>query len=100
MADRAAPIAIDPSGVQRRRSRRRGQSPQSSALAVPDRLAPKRCARRPGARQRPLPDAEIDDGKVSWVPPGDTKATPIFMPLKGAAMLGYVPFVGRPAHKL
>jgi hypothetical protein len=34
--------------------------------AVSDRFAPLRCATRPGARQRPLRDAEIDDGKVSW----------------------------------
>ena len=37
----------------RRRSRRR------CAPAATDRLAPKRCATRPAARQRPRPDAEI-----------------------------------------
>src|SRR5262249_51689869 len=31
-----------------------------------DRPAPSRCARRPGARRRPPPDAEIDGGEFSW----------------------------------
>jgi hypothetical protein len=34
---------------------------------------------------------KIDDGKVSWCAlPDDTKAIPIPVPLKGAAMAGYV----------
>ena len=55
--------ARDDVGPAARREWRR-----SSAPAASDRLAPRRSAGQPGARQRPLPDAEIDGGEVSWRP--------------------------------
>src|SRR6516164_5614469 len=41
---------------------------RSRAPAASDRLAPARCATRPEARQRPLRDARIVGGEVSWPP--------------------------------
>src|SRR6516164_457955 len=38
-----------------------------AAPAAMDRLAPKRSVRRPAARQRPRPDAEIVCGEVSFL---------------------------------
>src|SRR5262245_63631870 len=38
---------------------------RSDAPAAPDRSAPKRSAKSPGARQRPRPDAEVYGGEVS-----------------------------------
>ena len=65
----AAPTAIDPSGARGCRPRCRRQSRRSGAPAASDRLAPVRRAIRPAARQRPLPDAEIDGAEVSWPVP-------------------------------
>ena len=42
-----------------------GKADDRCAPAATDRLAPSRCARRPAARQRPRPDAEICGGEVS-----------------------------------
>ena len=39
---------------------------QACAPAASDRRPPSRCAVQLGARQRPLPDVDIVDGKVSW----------------------------------
>src|SRR5262249_4340299 len=50
----------------RHRTVRLPETAQGSARAVTDRFAPKRCATRQGARQRPLPDAENFGGGVSW----------------------------------
>ena len=55
--------ARDDVGRAARRQRRR-----SSAPAATDRFAPSRCATRPGARQRPRPDAKIYGGEVSSSP--------------------------------
>src|SRR5580704_19667668 len=66
MAGQGAPTAIAPSGARRCRCLRRGQTQRSSAPAATDRFAPKRSAKRPGARQRPLPDGEKFYGEVSW----------------------------------
>ena len=43
-----------------------GGKADDDALAATDRLVPSRSARRPGARQHPLPDAEICCGEVSF----------------------------------
>src|SRR6266568_3888893 len=42
----------------------RGESRQAGAPAATDRFALLRCALRPGERQQPLLDAEIDGGEV------------------------------------
>src|SRR5262245_41743411 len=42
---------------------------RSHVRVASDRLAPKRAAKRPAARQPPLPDAEIVYGEVSFEPP-------------------------------
>jgi uncharacterized protein (UPF0335 family) len=46
-----------------------GRNPRQSALAAPDRSAPARCPRLLAVRRHPLPDAEIDDAKVSLACP-------------------------------
>src|SRR4029453_9718903 len=66
MAGQDAPTAIVLSAVRRCRSRRRLRSPRSGAPAALDRFPLMRCATWPGARQRPLLDAEIVCGEVSW----------------------------------
>src|SRR5262249_59681966 len=58
----ADPIAMDRSDARGCHSSRRAGMAQSCAPAVSDRLAPKRRATRPAARQRPPPDAEIVGG--------------------------------------
>src|SRR5258708_33601658 len=68
MAERDAPIAIDPSGARGCRARRRGGSRRRRAPTGPDRLARLRPAASPAARQRPRRDAEIVYGEVSWRP--------------------------------
>src|SRR3954449_9225749 len=67
MVDRAAPRAIDLSGARRCRSRRPTVPARSSAPAATDRFAPMQFAIPPGVRQKPLPEAEIDDAKTSWL---------------------------------
>src|SRR5262245_18813506 len=66
MADQTALTAIGSSGARQCQQDRRGERQQSNVPAAPDRLAPKRSVRRPAARQRPLPDAEIVGGEVSF----------------------------------
>src|SRR5690242_18209517 len=66
MTGRAAPTAIDPSAALRCRWGRPREKERSSAPAALDSRAPKRVATRPGAQRRRRPDAEIDDGEVSW----------------------------------
>src|SRR5262245_41895231 len=63
---RAAPTAIGRSRAQRCQSRRQGQVARSDAPAVSDKLAPKRRATRPRARQRWRPGAENFGGEVSF----------------------------------
>src|SRR3981081_2983238 len=65
MAGRAAPTTIDPSGAQGCLAGHRGDRRQQNAPAASDRFAPMRSATRPGARQHPLPDAEIAGAEVS-----------------------------------
>src|SRR6516165_11399799 len=45
---------------------RRVRTARSPEQAASDRFAPARYATRPGARQRPLPDAKIDGAAGSW----------------------------------
>src|SRR5450755_1431453 len=66
MDDRAAPRAADPPSVRRCPIRRQGHIQRCSEAVATDRLAPSRFATAPGARQCPLPHAEIDGEKVSW----------------------------------
>src|SRR5215470_7870907 len=66
MAGPSAPTATDPSGVRGCRLGRQRQRGRPCAPAASDKLAPKRSARRPGARQRPLPNAENFGGEVSF----------------------------------
>src|SRR3981189_769774 len=70
MTGRAAPTAIGLSGVRGCRNRRQQETRRSSAMAASDTSAPARWGRRPGARQRPLPDAGIAfGGEVSRLSP-------------------------------
>src|SRR5215510_16065119 len=66
MAGRDALRAIDPSDAPECRSGHPARSQRQCAPAAPDKLVPKQNARRPGARQRRQPDAEICGGEVSW----------------------------------
>src|SRR5262245_53700364 len=66
-----------------------GGSQRSCAPAASDRLAPKRSARRPAARQRPRPDAEKFGGEVSFEPPFPFRSLNAVFPSKG----GRIPFV-------
>src|SRR6516165_11991686 len=66
MAGPAARTTIDPSDGRRGQCRRRGRTARSPEQDASDRLAPERYARRPAARQRPRPDAEIDGAAGSW----------------------------------
>src|SRR6516165_1350814 len=74
MAGRGALTAIVPSGARRCRMYRQRRMARSDAPAATDRFAPKRFATRPGARQRPRPDAENFGGEVSrWpLPPASS----------------------------
>src|SRR5439155_591066 len=65
MAGRAAPRAIDRTGVRGCRSNRRHQRRRRCAPVATDKSAPVRYAARTAARQRPPPDAEIVGGEVS-----------------------------------
>ena len=62
---RAEASACPPMGDRRGRMRRPAERGQPAGSAATDRLAPMRCATRPTARPRPLPDARICGGEVS-----------------------------------
>src|SRR5208337_1545564 len=70
MSDRAAAVAIPPSGVRRCRLPVRGKSRRPCAPSGLDSLAHPRYARRPAARQHLLPDAGIGDAELSCAPLG------------------------------
>src|SRR2546430_14243213 len=67
MADRTALTAIGSSGARQCQHHRRGERQQSNVPAAPDRLAPTRRGIRSAAQQRPLPDARIGGGEVSFL---------------------------------
>src|SRR5258705_13633240 len=77
-------------GVRRRRRFRPVETGQREESVVSDKPVPKRNARPPGARQRPLPDAEIGDGEVSCFSPKFDEATEIretrFMERAGSSL--------------
>src|SRR5215472_15380360 len=67
MADRTALTAIGSSGARQCQQHRPEERQQSNVPVATDRLAPKRDATRPAARQRRRPDAENFGGEVSFL---------------------------------
>src|SRR5258707_1878235 len=77
MVGRAAPTATHPSDGRGYRPGHRARPSQSNVLAATDRLAPARSAKRPAARPRSRPTAEIVfGGEVSSCPPRRRFASP------------------------